>query len=161
MPKQTRRCSAQVNGRHLMASGPPWPCSTSSSPATRPRPVDEPVMKTRAMSVQALPVSTLICTLLYRRAPSTPIVSEARGGASYFFPLACARERSAGRRSGNKLTPRERRRVLLRSSTHASGAPLRRFFTRPPHFLAWTGGIDLHVIRAAFAPPFIQTRAAI
>src|ERR1051325_810118 len=46
-----------------------------------------------------------------RRAPSTPIVSEARGGASFFFPLACARERSAGRRFGNKLTPRERRRV--------------------------------------------------
>src|ERR1051325_11185914 len=87
------------------------PCPPSTPPAITPRPVDEPVMKTRAMSAQALPVSTLICTLLYRRAPSTPIVSEARGGASFFFPLACARERSAGRRFGNKLTPRERRRV--------------------------------------------------
>ena len=35
------------------------------------------------------------------------------------------------------------------------------FFTQSPHFLAWTGGIYLHVIRAAFAPPFIQTRPAI
>src|ERR1041385_8614138 len=58
--------------------------------------------------------------LSYRRDSSTPIVSEARGGASFFFPLTCVRERSAGRRFGNKLTPRERRRVPLRSGTHAS-----------------------------------------
>src|ERR1051325_8346818 len=34
-----------------------------------------------------------LITQPYRRAPSTPIVSEARGGASYFFPRSCARER--------------------------------------------------------------------
>src|ERR1051325_8824477 len=33
-----------------------------------------------------------------RRDSSPPIVSEARGGASFFLSLACARERSAGRR---------------------------------------------------------------
>ena len=36
------------------------------------------------------------------------------------FSPSGMRERSAGRRFGNKLTPRERRRVLLRSSTRAS-----------------------------------------
>src|ERR1051325_6974650 len=99
-----------------------------------------------------------------RRAPSTPIVSEARGGASFFFPLACARERSAGRRFGNKLTPRERRRVPY--DRHARlpappGAPLRRFLTQPPHFFIGPEGVTAHVIRAAFAPPFIRQVAAI
>src|SRR5690349_5605528 len=57
-------------------------------------------------------IKILLCGLkAYRRNSSTPIVSEARGGASFFFPLTCVRERSAGRRFGNKLTPRERRRV--------------------------------------------------
>src|ERR1051325_758355 len=96
-----------------------------------------------------------------RHAPSTPIVSEAGGGASFFFPLTKVRERSAGRRYGNKLAPDGGAACLCDQARAPPGAPLRRFFTQPPHFLAWTGGIDLHAIRAALAPPFIETRAAI
>src|ERR1043166_1409131 len=98
---------------------------------------------------------------MYGRAPSTPIVSEARGGASFFFPLACARERSAGRRFGNKLTPRERRRVPLRSGTRASRRSTAAIFYTATALL----GLDRRELTSrypgGFAPPFIQTRAAI
>src|ERR1041384_6623260 len=40
-----------------------------------------------------------------------PYCERGAGRCLFFLPLACARERSAGRRFGNKLTPRERRRV--------------------------------------------------
>src|ERR1043166_10341112 len=76
----------------------------------------------------------------YRRAPSTPIVSEARGGASFFFSLACARERSAGRRFGNKLTPRERRRVPLLPDTRASRRSTAAIFYTATALLHRTGG---------------------
>src|ERR1041385_3987124 len=50
----------------------------------------------------------------------TPYCERGAGRCLFFLPLACARERSAGRRFGNKLTPREKRRVPLRSGTRAS-----------------------------------------
>src|ERR1041385_6560651 len=50
----------------------------------------------------------------------TPYCERGAGRCLFFLPLACARERSAGRRFGNKLTPRERRRVPLLPGTRAS-----------------------------------------
>src|ERR1051325_3650458 len=49
------------------------------------------------------------------------------------------RERSAERRCNNEA-PCEAPACLCDQARAPPGAPLRRFFTRPPHFLAWTGG---------------------
>src|ERR1051325_3020331 len=92
----------------------------------------------------------------YGRAPSTPIVSEARGGASFFFPLACARERSAGRRFGNSLAPDGGAACLCSPARAPPGAPPRRFFTRSPYFLIGPEGFTAP-FQAALALPFIRS----
>jgi len=87
-----------------------------------------------------------------------------RGAGRCLFFLSPRMREGAERRKGASVTSWRLVRGAACSCDRARappGAPPRRFFTRPPHFLAWTGSIDLHVIRAALAPPFIQTRAAI
>src|ERR1044071_9950285 len=84
-----------------------------------------------------------------------PYCERGAGRCFFFLPLACARERSAGRRFGNKLTPRERRRVLLRSSTHASRRSTAAIFYAITVLFDRTGGLHRSVpgsIGAALHP---------